>query len=167
MSHFATITTQIKDLAALTSACTELGLTVVAHATARGYSTNTVRGEHVIRLQGPYDIALNRQADGSFGLTTDWWDGHVEKQVGPNYGRLLQLYADGSTSCDCPGWCKRTAADGSRSCKHTRSVLLGAADRECERTHDYGAAVSVPVTATPATRAIAHFGEVGRRKIQT
>ena len=93
MSHFATITTQIKDLAALQRACTELGLTVVAHTTARGYSTNTVHGEHVIRLKGPYDIAVNRQPDGTFGLTTDWWDGHVEKEVGANYGRLLQLYA--------------------------------------------------------------------------
>jgi len=93
MSHFATITTQIKDLAALQSACAELSLNVVANTTARGYSTNTVHGEHVIRLQGPYDIALNRQPDGTFGLTTDWWDGHVEKEVGQNYGRLLQLYA--------------------------------------------------------------------------
>jgi len=78
------------------------------------------------------------------------------------------LYTDGSTSCDCPGWCKRTAADGSRSCKHTRSVLMGSADRECERSHDYSAAVTAPIAATlPATRAIAHFGEIGRRKIQT
>ena len=93
MSHFATITTQIKDLAALRSACTELGLSIVASATARGYSTNTVRGDHVIRLKGPYDIAVNQQPDGTFGLTTDWWDGHVEKEVGQNFGRLLQLYA--------------------------------------------------------------------------
>ena len=93
MSHFATITTQIKDLAALKSACTELGLAGVANTTARGYSTNTVRGDHVIRLKGPYDIAVNQQPDGTFGLTTDWWDGHVEKEVGQNFGRLLQLYA--------------------------------------------------------------------------
>jgi Protein of unknown function (DUF1257) len=93
MSHFATITTQIKDLAALQSACTELGLTVADETTARGYSTNTIHGEHVIRLKGPYDIAVNRQPDGTYGLTTDWWDGYVEKEVGPNYGRLLQLYA--------------------------------------------------------------------------
>ena len=77
------------------------------------------------------------------------------------------LYADGSTSCDCPGWCKRTALDGSRSCKHTRSVLLGAADRECERSHDYGAAVVATVATMAATRSIAHFGQVGRRRIQT
>ncbi len=78
------------------------------------------------------------------------------------------LYADGSTSCDCPGWCKRTAADGSRTCKHTRSVLMGSADRECESTHDYGAAITAPVFATmPASRAVEQFGQIGRRKIQT
>jgi hypothetical protein len=93
MSHFATVTTQIKDIAALKSACKELGLEVIANATARGYSTNTVRGEHVIRLKGPYDIAVNPQPAGTFGLTTDWWEGHVEKEVGKDYGRLLQLYA--------------------------------------------------------------------------
>lgn len=32
---------------------------------------------------------------------------------------------DGSTSCDCMGWCRRVAADGSRTCKHTRSVEAG------------------------------------------
>lgn len=93
MSHFATITTQIKDLAALTSACTELGLSVIANAKARGYAGNSIYGDHVIRLKGPYDIAVNKQPDGTFGLTTDWWDGHVAKEVGTNFGRLLQLYA--------------------------------------------------------------------------
>ena len=78
------------------------------------------------------------------------------------------LHTDGTTSCDCPGWCKRTAMDGSRSCKHTRSVAMGAADRDCERMHDYGAvATTTPVAAIPATRAIEHFGQIGRRKIQT
>ena len=93
MSHFATVTTQIKDIAALSAACAELGLKVEVNTAARGYSTQTVPGEHVIRLKGPYDIALNRQRDGTYGLTTDWWNGHVEKEVGSNYGRLLQLYA--------------------------------------------------------------------------
>jgi hypothetical protein len=47
-------------------------------------------------------------------------------------------YADGSTSCNCQGWTRRVAADGSRSCKHTRSVDLGTADRHCTAMHDYG-----------------------------
>lgn len=37
-------------------------------------------------------------------------------------------YADGSTSCDCPGWTKRLPAGG-RTCKHTRLVSMGEADK--------------------------------------
>lgn len=81
------------------------------------------------------------------------------------------LYADGTTSCECPGWCRRVAADGSRSCKHTRSVLMGSADRECERMHDYQVPAAAHVTATmparPVLTPITPFGQMGRRKIQT
>ena len=78
------------------------------------------------------------------------------------------LYADGSTSCDCPGWCRRVATDGSRSCKPTRWVLMGTADHECRSMHDTRAPAAVPVAATtPASRAITPFGQLGRRKIQT
>ena len=92
MSHFATIETQIRDIAALKTACAELGLDINENAVARGYAGNTRSGEYVIRLKGPYDIAVNKTPDGTYGLTTDWWAGHVEKEVGKNYGRLLQLY---------------------------------------------------------------------------
>jgi hypothetical protein len=93
MSHFTTIQTQIKDLDALRDACQELNLELLQNAEARGYGSTRQRGEFVIGLKGPYDIALHRQTDGTYGLSTDWWDGHVEKEVGSNYGRLLQLYA--------------------------------------------------------------------------
>jgi len=92
MSHFTTIKTQIKDIAALRSACDELNLRLRENAHARGYAGQSRRGEFVIQLKGPYDIAVNREPDGNYGLTTDWWQGHVEKEVGPNFGRLLQLY---------------------------------------------------------------------------
>ena len=92
MSHFTTIHTQIQDIEALRAACSELGLTLCANTIARGYSGNSTPGEFVIRLRGPYDIALNRLADGSYGMTTDWWSGHVAGEVGANFGRLLQLY---------------------------------------------------------------------------
>ena len=92
MSHFTTIKTQIKDVEALRSAVNELGLQLLANTEARGYISNKTKGDYVIRLKGPYDVALNQQPDGTFGLTTDWWDGHVAKEVGSNFGRLLQLY---------------------------------------------------------------------------
>ena len=106
MSHFTTIKTQIKDLEALRSAVTELGLQLVPKTTARGFINQTVKGEFVIRLKGPYDIAVNRQPDATYGLTTDWWNGHVEREVGSNFGRLLQLYGVHKTVVEArkKGW---------------------------------------------------------------
>ena len=92
MSHFTSIQTQIRDLAALADACKELKIELVHGGVARGYATNTRSGDAVIQLKGPYDIALNRQTDGTYGLTTDWWGGHVEKEVGTNFSKLIQLY---------------------------------------------------------------------------
>lgn len=93
MSHFTSIKTQIKDVVALKAAVAELGLALLENTDARGYINNTQRGEFVIKLKGPYDVAVNKQRDGTYGLTTDWWDGHVEREVGTQFGKLLQLYA--------------------------------------------------------------------------
>lgn len=92
MSHLTTIQTQIRDVAALRAACQEMGLAVEDNAVARGYGSTRHNGDLVIRLKGPFDIAVNRQQDGTFGLTTDWYSGHVETEVGQNYSRLIQLY---------------------------------------------------------------------------
>ncbi|MBT5606933.1 MAG: DUF1257 domain-containing protein [Lentisphaerae bacterium] len=92
MSHFTEIRTQVRDIEALRDACAEMGIELLNNAVARGYGSNRLEREHVIRLRGPYDIALNRNGDGHFTLTTDWWNGHVEKEVGKDFGRLLQMY---------------------------------------------------------------------------
>ncbi len=94
MSHFTSIKTQIRDIAALVDACVELGVKLVVNTTCRGYAGVTRQAPHVIQLKGPYDIAVDPspENDGSYGLTTDWWDGHVAKEVGVGYGRLLQSY---------------------------------------------------------------------------
>ena len=94
MSHFTTIQTQIRDLEALQDACGELGLIMLPNAKCRGYAGVTRLAPHVIQLKGPYDIAVDPspEKDGSYGLITDWWDGHVAKEVGIGYGRLLQSY---------------------------------------------------------------------------
>jgi hypothetical protein len=92
MSHFTEIKTQIKDIEALRSACQELGLPLLQNSEARGYYENRIKGDYVIQLKGPYDIAVNKQKDGTYGLTADLWQGHVENEVGQKYGKLLQLY---------------------------------------------------------------------------
>jgi hypothetical protein len=55
----------------------------------------------------------------------------------PNIEYETLQYRDGSTSCNCKGWTRRVAADGSRSCKHTRYVDMGTADKKCTATHRY------------------------------
>jgi hypothetical protein len=92
MSHFTTVQTQIRDVTALRNACQELGVELAENAEARGYGSNKRKGDLVIKLKGPYDIAGIRQADGSYELITDWWGKHVEREVGKGYGKLLQLY---------------------------------------------------------------------------
>ena len=94
MSHFTTIQTQIRDLEALNNACVEIDLKLVSNANCRGYAGITRKAPHVIQLKGPYDIAVDPHPDndGTYGLTTDWWDGHAAKEVGIGYGRLLQSY---------------------------------------------------------------------------
>ena len=94
MSHFTTIQTQVRDLDALQDACSELGLRFLHNAMCRGYSGKTRLAPHVIKLKGPYDIAVEPSPakDGTYGLTTDWWAGQVAREVGSGYGRLLQCY---------------------------------------------------------------------------
>ena len=92
MSHFTKINVEIRDVEALKSACRELGLTVEQNAQARGYYRNTIKGDHVIRLNGPYDVALQRRPEGGYEMQADLWQGHVERELGRDFGRLRQLY---------------------------------------------------------------------------
>ncbi len=62
MSHFTTILTQIRDVEALADACVVLGVTLLRDTEARGFANSTRRGELIVRLKGPYDIAANRAA---------------------------------------------------------------------------------------------------------
>jgi hypothetical protein len=116
MSHFTDIETRIRDIPALRRACAELGFELLDDAEARGYSRNRVRGRHVVRLKGPYDIAVNPGPDGGFALTADWWGGHVEREVGKGCGRLLQAYGVAKTRAEAVrrGYrvTQRTLADG-------------------------------------------------------
>ena len=82
MSHFTQIDIEIRDIEALKAACDELGLTLKKNAEARGFGGNHRKGEYVIKLKGPYDIALNSRKDGIYKAETDLWEGHVENELG-------------------------------------------------------------------------------------
>jgi len=94
MSHFTSIKTEVRDLDALLQACVELNLKLTQQFPCRGYAGVLREADHTIELRGPYDIAVDPspEQDGTYALTTDWWEGHVAKEVGVGYGRLLQAY---------------------------------------------------------------------------
>jgi uncharacterized protein YodC (DUF2158 family) len=92
MSHFTQISAEIRDLEALRVAVTRCGGEIVENAECRWYN-GAQRKEIVIKLPGQYDAALERQADGSYRLTADWYQGHVSQYLGENGDNLLQLYA--------------------------------------------------------------------------
>ena len=119
MSHFTSIQTQIRDVDALADACAELKLRLVSYSTCRGYAGVVRQAPLVIKLNGPYDIAVDAspEKDGCYELTTDWWDGHVAKEVGVGYGRLLQSYGVHKTTREARlrglRTSRRVEADGS------------------------------------------------------
>ena len=73
-------------------------------------------------------------------------------------------YEDGSTSCNCPGWTRRITTDGSRSCKHTRSVDLGRADAMCSATHHYETTNPQPITNHHAHSKNLETPKLGQRR---
>ena len=77
------------------------------------------------------------------GTITKVWQFASSSNPSKSYETLQ--YSDGSTSCGCPGWTRRVAADGSRTCKHTRAVDMSTADSECTSSHDYQGAKAAPI----------------------
>jgi len=69
----------------------------------------------------------------AFGIKKVWT---FLSESNPNKKYETLLYADKSTSCNCPGWTRRFK-NGIRTCKHTRMVDMGTANQECANFHDY------------------------------
>lgn len=97
MSNITKATTLLKCVKTLKKACDELGIELVQDAKQKGvkgrsYYRSSLVGDHIARLKGPYDVAFNRQANGTFEASTDWHGGHVAREVGENYSRLTDVY---------------------------------------------------------------------------
>ena len=92
MSHFSTVKTEITDLEALEKAVSAMGLRLESNTTCRYYYGAEFR-EHVIKLPGRYDVAVESKGNGTYDLNADFYGGHVEKVIGPKGDVLLKQYA--------------------------------------------------------------------------
>lgn len=94
VSHWTKVQTQIKDLDALARAAESLGYRLqTGNVEVRGFYQPMRDVDAAIRLRGPYDVGFKRQQDGTYAIVCDFWAGHVEQELGPKCGRLLQEYA--------------------------------------------------------------------------
>lgn len=73
-------------------------------------------------------------------------------------------YVDGSTSCECPGWVfKRKTVNGQRTCKHTRYIDIGMANRHAVKVMEYAAVAGAARTIQRAMPATGNTVRTGRR----
>lgn len=92
MSHFTKITTEIKDLEALKQAATNMNLSLESNTTCRYYYGAETR-EHVIKLPGKYDVAIEPKEGGTYDIDADFYEGHVERFIGCQGSELLRQYS--------------------------------------------------------------------------
>ncbi|RRJ54810.1 DUF1257 domain-containing protein [Paenibacillus oralis] len=96
MSHWVEKKANFKDIDALKEACTMLGLQLIQNAKARGWSSNTIQADYVIKLNGSYDVALINNGDG-YDISADWYDGSVARAIGKEGNNLKQAYTAAAT----------------------------------------------------------------------
>jgi hypothetical protein len=90
-------------------------------------------------------MAEARNAGSRTDIIANWY---FQSSSNPAKRYETLKFSDGSTSCNCPGWCMKKGEF--RTCKHTRMVDAGVADRECvggSHTHQETA----PVASTKFT----------------
>ncbi|MBQ9279620.1 MAG: DUF2997 domain-containing protein [Clostridia bacterium] len=94
MSHFTKVATKINDLAALQNALETMGLKLEHHVPCRYYYGTQIR-ENVAKLPGynSYDVAFEKNADGTYSIDADFYNGTVEQTIGVSGSTLMRQYA--------------------------------------------------------------------------
>jgi len=90
MSHFTTITIEIKNGDLLKQALEDLGYPVKENTLVRGYLGNTTTAEYVIPMPNAYDIGFRKIGD-RYELIADMWG--IAMNVEEFLGDVNQRYA--------------------------------------------------------------------------
>ncbi len=92
MSHFSNISTEIRDLEVAKKAFENMGLEMLPYGSCR-YYFGSKSMENVVKLPGHYDMALQESGDGTYQITADFFEGDVERAIGPKGSYFLEQYA--------------------------------------------------------------------------
>jgi hypothetical protein len=145
-SHITEVKVVVKDLAALKSAARAVGLTFMeGQRTYRWYGRSvgdypTPKGmkvsdlgkcDHALVIAGnprAYEIGVRKQANGSFTLVWDFWQGGYGLQalVGDDAKKLTEEYAIAAAKNACKklGWISQVQRDGKLRVYHPKQGTL-------------------------------------------
>ena len=80
MSHFSSISTEIRDLELAKRALENIRLHLSSYGNCRYYFGSKMM-ENVVRLPGNTDMAFQRDDNGTYRITADFFDGSVEDAI--------------------------------------------------------------------------------------
>ncbi len=93
MSHFTSLTTEIKDLEVCKKALENMGLSIQEYGKCRYYFGEETM-ENVVKLPTRYDMALKDNQNGSYSIHADFYEGYVEAIIGKKGSALLKEYGE-------------------------------------------------------------------------
>lgn len=89
MSHTTKVDAKILDIDILIEAVENLkdrlgvSIEILENTKPRMYYQNQHgKCDYVLKLDGPYDVGLAKEADDSYSYVYDSWGGHIKKQIG-------------------------------------------------------------------------------------
>jgi hypothetical protein len=100
MSHISKIELEVKDLAVLSHACTQLGLELIRGKNRFKWYGKNAPCDHVIKVPGAaYEIGVVKDKH-HYELNCDYYDSGIEQVLGRQGGRLKQAYAVAKTKIE-------------------------------------------------------------------
>ena len=100
MSHISKIELEVKDLAVLSQACAQMGMTLIKGKNHFRWYGTSAPCDHVISVPGAdYEIGVIKQQK-SYELGCDFYDRNIEKVIGEKAGLLKQAYAVAKTKIE-------------------------------------------------------------------
>lgn len=91
MSHFTSISTEIRDLEVCKKALNNMGLSLIERGNCRYYYGTEIK-DNVVKLPGKYDMALENKNDETYSISADFYKGEVERTIGKRGSILLKNY---------------------------------------------------------------------------
>jgi len=128
MSHVANVKVQVKDLDALSDACTNLGLVFLKDQKTYKWYSGRNKCDHAIGVagaKGAYEVGVKQNADGTWGFEADFYDQRLTRLVGNDCKKLMTEYAKCAARNETKRMAKRFGYSWSEQINnHTGEVVI-------------------------------------------